>query len=118
MQRALLRAHVAALEDARRLDPAEVAIRVALGSEHFLLGDFTAARAAYDDALALEPRPEIYLNYGKTWHAEGEEERALSYFARAMKLDPSLRRDVPASARRTLSDPLGGQHDANRAQQN
>ena len=99
LQRPLIVSHIAALQDARRFDPAEVSSRVALGSEHFLLSDFPAARAAYEDALRLEPRPEIYLNLGKSYYAAGDPEPSKTYFARAMKLDPSLGREVPAEVR-------------------
>ena len=100
LQRSLILSHIAALEDAKRLDPAEVASRVALGSEHFLLSDFVAARAAYVDALELEPRPEILLNLGKSYYAAGDPEPSKPYFARAVNLDPSLAREVPEAVRR------------------
>src|SRR6187549_522674 len=87
LQRPLIVSHIAALEDARQLDPAEVASRVALGSEHFLLSEFPKAREAYEDALRLEPRPEIYLNLGKSYFAAGDAESSKTYFARAVKLD-------------------------------
>ena len=83
-------------------DPAEVASRMALGSEHFLLSDFPAARAAYEDALALEPRPEIYLNLGKSYYAAGDPEASKVPFARALKLDPALAREVPEDVRREI----------------
>jgi Tfp pilus assembly protein PilF len=116
LQRPLLLSHVKALEDAKRLDPGEVAIRVAEGSEYFLLGDLTRARVAYEAALALEPRPEIYLNLGKVYLAAGELGRAQEQFARALKGDPHLKREVPASARSEASESPGGQDDPHGAQ--
>jgi len=99
MQRALLLAHVEALRDAKRLDPADVAIRVALASEYLLLGDLEKARVAYEEALAFEPRPEIVLNLGKVAQAAGDEELARTHFAHAVKLDPLLRSQVPKEYR-------------------
>ena len=99
LQRPLIVSHIAALQDAKRYDPAEVASRMALGSEHFLLSDFVAARAAYEDALALEPRPEILLNLAKSYYAAGDPEPSKPYFARAAKLDPALAREVPKEVR-------------------
>lgn len=100
LSRGILVEHVAQLEKARRLDPAEVAIRVALGSEHLLLGDSARARAAYEDALALEPRPEIHLNLGKAWLAAGNEAEARRAFDRALLFDPLLKQEVPQAYRR------------------
>lgn len=116
LQRPLLLSHVKALEDAKRLDPGEVAIRVAEGSEHFLLGDLTRARAAYEAALALEPRPEIYLNLGKVYLAAGELGRAQEQFARAVKGDPHLARQIPDAARSGVSEPPRRQNDPDGAQ--
>jgi tetratricopeptide (TPR) repeat protein len=116
LQRPLLLAHVAALADAKRLDPAEVAARVATGSEYLLLGDYAKARAAYEEALALEPRPEIYLNLGKAWLGENEPARAREQFARALKGDPNLAREIPADLA-AASDPLRGENDPDGAQQ-
>lgn len=102
LQRPLLLAHVEALRDALRLDPADVAIRVAIGSEYLLLGDLERARLAYEEALAFEPRPEILLNLGKVALAAGDEERARAHFARAVRLDPLMRREVPEGHRDAL----------------
>lgn len=102
LQRPLLLAHVEALRDAMRLDPADVAIRVALGSEYLLVGDLEKARVAYEAALAFEPRPQIVLNLGKVALAAGDEEEARVQFARAVKLDPLLRPQVPERLRDAL----------------
>lgn len=106
------------LARAKRLDPADVAVRVAVGSELFLLGDHDRARVAYQAALALEPRPEIYLNIGKVWIADGDVERGRPKLVRAVRLDPSLLREIPDELRPAVLNALRRQNDAHRAQQN
>jgi tetratricopeptide (TPR) repeat protein len=91
----LLLANLALLREAQRMDPAEIGVRVARGSVYFLLGRFDEAVAGYEDALRLEPRPEIYFNIGRARLAQGDRLAAETAFARAIRLDPRLERELP-----------------------
>lgn len=106
LQKATLLAQVEELQVARQLDPAEVGIAVAMGSEYLLMSDFDRARATYLEALALEPRPEIHLNLGKASYAAEETERAVGEMRRAVRLDPALRFEVPAPIKKRVLEGL------------
>ena len=80
LDKAKLRAHVAALGDARQLDRADVAIPTLLGSQHLILGELALARKVYLAAQRLEPRPEILVNLGKVSYSQAQGERAVRYF--------------------------------------
>ena len=91
----LLRANLVVLRDAERMDPAEVGLRVARGSVYFLLGRMDQAIAGYETALRLEPRPEIYFNIGRARLAQGDPVAANVAFARAVRIDPKLTKELP-----------------------
>lgn len=97
--RPLVSGHFQILEDARRRDPAEVGVLVALGGQYALLGRAEPAIDAYRAALALEERPEIWLNLGQVHLAAGREEEAREAFAKAVALAPHLRGRVPEALR-------------------
>jgi tetratricopeptide (TPR) repeat protein len=82
--------------EAERLDPANVAAPLFRGSLNLLLGRHAAAIEAYQDALRLEPRPEVYLNLGRAQLAAGDREAAEISFARLRALDPRLAVAAPA----------------------
>jgi tetratricopeptide (TPR) repeat protein len=92
-------ANVKLLQRAERLDPADSRLILARGSQFLLLGRPEAAATAYREALAVEPRPEIYLNLGRALAAAGDREAARRAFADAVALDPFLREEVPAELR-------------------
>lgn len=86
----LVAINLAALRRAAALDPAEVAIPMARGGQFILLRRPHAAIEAYGEALALEPRPEIYLNLARAYRAAGDAARAEEALARVSRLDPYL----------------------------
>jgi Flp pilus assembly protein TadD len=94
---AMFESHLAALREAAELDRGEIAIPIAEGSQYLLLGRAEPAIAAYRRALALEPRPETYLNLGKAMLLEGDSQRASRMFRKAVRLDPRLAKMVPRS---------------------
>jgi len=102
VQPSLLWRHVRLLEDAARLDPADAAIPLAKGSHYRLLGRAEEAQEAYRRALALEPRPETWLNLGAAQEMAGHEEAARKSFLTAVRLDPQMRRQVPQPYRDEL----------------
>ena len=110
-----LTGNIAALTDAQKLDPAEVAIPTLIGSEYLILGKLEPARSAYFAAHRLEPRPEILLNLGKVGYSQGWHERAAHFFAQAVLLDPRMMKEVPEDFRARVSDALRSQDDADGA---
>lgn len=99
MPRAFLSKNLEILRRASALDPTQVGIPIARGSQYFLLRNGSAAAAAYRQALELEPRPEIHLNLGRALAMAGDAEEARKHFRLAMKLDPNLVRLVPPEMR-------------------
>lgn len=95
----LAAAHLQALEDAARLDPADVAIAIARGNQLLLLGSLDRAVDAYRAAQRLERRPETHLNLGRALLRAGCDGEARVELAWAIRLDPTLLRQVP------LADP-------------
>lgn len=93
--RELVSGHFRLLRQARRLDPSEVGVLVALGGQYLLLGQPEPAIATYREALALEPRPETYLNLGMALVETGRREEARAAFETAVRLAPRLASRVP-----------------------
>lgn len=97
--RGLIPANLEALRRAAALDPLEVGIPIARGSQHLLLRNHRAAIAAYEEAARLEPRPEIDLNLGRVLLDAGRTEEARAAFQRAVRLSPHLAPLVPSRMR-------------------
>ena len=91
----LLFRNLEVLRTAAPKDPVEVGIPIARGTQYFLLRRNDAAIRAYEEAVALEPRPEGYLNLGRAqWYAGRRDEARLN-FKRAVRLDPRVAGEVP-----------------------
>lgn len=99
MPRGLLSNNLELLRRASVLDPTQVGIPIARGTQYLLLGNGSSAAAAYGDALELEPRPEVHLNLGRALVLAGEPEKAQEQFRIALRLDPNLAAVVPAELR-------------------
>jgi len=97
--RGLLRANLDALRQAAALDPVEVGVPIARGTQYLLFGDPEMAVEAYRAALALEPRPEIYLNLGRAESAARRPEDARRDYGLALRLDPRFLLTVPPDMR-------------------
>jgi tetratricopeptide (TPR) repeat protein len=102
---ALFWANVKLLARARRLDPADARIPLAIGGQYLLLGRPKEALEAYREALAVEPRPEIYLNLGRAQAAAGDPEAARESFRRAALLDRRMRPAIPQEFQPTVRRP-------------
>ena len=85
-----------ALRRAAALDPVQVGIPIARGSQY--LSRPEPAEAAYREALRLEPKSEIYLDLGRAQWMAGRREEALRNFALAVRLDPGLIHLLPTGA--------------------
>ncbi len=94
----LLFRHLEVLRTAASKDPVEVGIPIAAGTQYLLLRRNDAAIRAYEKAVALEPRPEGYLNLGRAQLAAGRPEEARANFQRAVRLEPRLILEVPEGA--------------------
>lgn len=92
------------LRDAGPLDPVEVGIPIARGSLYRLLSRPKAAVRAYEEALELEVRSEIYLNLGRIHLGGGEPEAARAAFGKAVLLNHKLIKEL----RPYLGDGGGG----------
>ncbi len=92
--RAYLQQNIRDLRKAGDLDPLEPGIPLALGSQYLLLGSPQAAAEAYRESLAIEPRPETYLNLGKALRLAGDLEGSQIAFDQAVKLDWHLEAEV------------------------
>lgn len=90
--------HLQWLDQAARLDPLEVGVPMARGTQFLLLRRPDDALAAYRAAAALEPRPEIDLNIGRALLQKGDRDQARAAFARAVQLNPRLRDELPPGA--------------------
>lgn len=90
--------HLEWLDRAARLDPLEIGVPIARGTQYLLLHRPNEAIAAYREASALESRPEIELNLGRALWMKGEHAAAREAFTRAVRLNPLLRDAIPAGA--------------------
>lgn len=99
LPRMLLSQNLELLRRAAVLDPTQVGIPIARGTQYLLLGNGRSAAAAYRDALELEPRPEAHLNLGRALVMAGEMEQAREHFRLAVRLDPNLAQLVPPELR-------------------
>lgn len=90
MPQQLLNTHLELLRVAQKSAPAEVGIPLARGSQYLIAGKPRAAVRAYEEALALEPRAEIYLNLGRAHLELGERAAAQTALRTALALDPNL----------------------------
>jgi tetratricopeptide (TPR) repeat protein len=93
-----LGSNLEALRRAAALDPIEVGIPIARGSQYFLLGRSEPAEEAYREALRLEPRPEAYLDLGRAQWLAGRRDEAARNFGLALRLEPHLARELPSGA--------------------
>lgn len=100
----VLLAYVRGLREAREKDPTNIRVLAARGDLFLLLGRPESAVEAYDSALELEPRAEIYFNRSLALERLGRSREAAEDRDRALILDPRLgleaakrRRDRPES---------------------
>jgi hypothetical protein len=91
----MIATNLVALRRAAPLDPVEVGIPIARGTQYLLLSRPGPAIQAYEEAIALEPRSEGYLNLGRAQWLAGRTDEARRSFAVAVRLDPYLEGLVP-----------------------
>jgi tetratricopeptide (TPR) repeat protein len=94
----LMADNLEALQKAESMNPVEVGIPTARGTQYlFLLRPETAIQS-YQEALALEPQSTGYFALGRAQWIAGQREEARGNFAIALRLAPKLARDLPPGA--------------------
>jgi tetratricopeptide (TPR) repeat protein len=91
----LLAENLAALRRAAALDPAEVGIPMARGTQYLFLSRYDEAIRSYEEALALQPQSVAYVALGRAQWLAGRTEEARRNFLRGVRLDPRLYPQVP-----------------------
>jgi tetratricopeptide (TPR) repeat protein len=86
----LIAGNLQALRQAASLDPVEIGVPIARGTQYLMLRRYDEAVRSYEEALALEPRPEGYLNLGRAQWRAGRKDEARRNFDTAVRLDPQL----------------------------
>ncbi len=94
LSRRLLEHNLELLRVTEPLSPVEVALPIARGGQYLLLERPRAAIRAYQHALTIEPRGEIYAHLGRAHLQLGDREAAEQAFRTAMILDHTQRRRV------------------------
>lgn len=82
--------HLRLLREAERLVPSHVDIPVARGWQYLLTNRPEAAVRSFEEALAIEPRAEVYANLVQAHKMNGDLEAAAEAYRTALRLDPSL----------------------------
>lgn len=81
------------LRQANLRDPVEISVPIAEAALYSLLDRPQAAIRAYERALRIEPRPEIFANLGRTRLRLGDGEGARQEFRRAVLLNHNLAKE-------------------------
>lgn len=94
LSRQLLQHNLEVLKVTEPLSPVEVALPIARGGLYLLLDRPQAAIRAYERALEIEPRGEIYVHLGRAYLKLGDPKAAEEAFRTAMILDQTQRKRV------------------------
>ena len=94
----LMADNLEALKKAERMNPVEVGIPTARGTQYLFLGRPETAIQSYQGALALEPQSVGYFALGRAQWIAGQREEARRNFAIALRLDPGLAAELPPGA--------------------
>jgi lipoprotein NlpI len=78
------------------------------GIAYAKIKDYDHAIADYNQAIRLNPKPEIYNNRGLTYAWKGEDDRAMADYNQAIQLDP---KNAVAYSNRGLIYALRGEYD-------
>ncbi len=90
----LILRNIGLLREAEALSPVDVDLPIARGGQNLLLGRPRAALTAFERALTLEPRGEVYAYIGQAQLAAGLYDEAEESFRTAVILDSALRTRV------------------------
>jgi tetratricopeptide (TPR) repeat protein len=95
----LMADNLEALRVAAALNPVEVGIPMARGTQYLFLARLDPAIGSYEEALRLEPQSVGYFALGRAQWIAGRQDEARRNFATAIRLDPKLAADLPPGAR-------------------
>ncbi|MEM7587635.1 MAG: tetratricopeptide repeat protein [Acidobacteriota bacterium] len=100
VNRALLQRNIKLLLEAEKLSPVDVDLPIARGGQNLLLKRPRAALVAFERALSLEPRGEVYAYIGRAQYASGNYAEAYEAFQTAVLLDRALEASVSGYLKR------------------
>lgn len=86
------------LREAQRLDPSRVEPLIGIAGQHMLTHQYDLAVEVYRQALAFEPRAEIYYDLSRAYLGAGEPQKSREAFAKAVALNPDLAGKMPRDA--------------------
>ena len=81
-------------------NPADADLYLMLASNERIIGMNREAVAAYEDALRVHPRQEIYFDLGTLQLEMGERSAAIENLARAVRFDPAMAEEIADPATR------------------
>ena len=82
------RRNVAELARLREHSPADVRVPMLIAANQMLAGLHDEAIRTYDEALRVQPRPEIYMARGEALIVTGRFDEAVESYAAAVRFDP------------------------------
>ena len=82
-------------------NPADADLYLMLASNERIIGMNREAVAAYEDALRVHPRQEIYFDLGTLQLEMGERSAAIENLARAVRFDPAMAEEIADPATRS-----------------
>ena len=86
----IAREHVRKLTQMLRWLPTDTDLHMLLAANYELLQLREEAKATYEQALAVDGRPEIYIELGRIQLALGNYDAAVTSFARAVRFQPNM----------------------------
>lgn len=95
----LMADNLEALRRAGQLNPVEVGIPMARGTQYLFLRRLEPAIDSYREAVALEPQSAGYFALGRAQWLAGRQEEARRSFGVALRLDPRLAAQLPQGVR-------------------
>ena len=94
------RANITTAREMLQKNPADADLYMMLASNERIVGMKEEALAAYDNALRVLPRPEIYLTLGQLQLEMGQRDAAIENMARAVRFEEGLNEEIEDPATR------------------
>ena len=95
------RANVNIAKEMIAKNPGDADLYLMLATNERILGMKAEAITAYEDALRVQPRQEIYFDLGTLQMELGERNAAIESLARAVRFDPGLAEEITDPTTRT-----------------
>lgn len=82
---------IAAMEDAKRENPNDIALMQAEADMYYRMGDMGKYRDIMEQVVEQDPEnPNLYYNLGVSTSELGDNEKAIEYYEKALELDPQM----------------------------